>query len=92
MVARLEVVGAARSPGRALGEHLAVLADVHWHQLMVLPFFCFSGVTSSTRPTTSGPVMSPPCRASSSRPTLTRLAAISAPVASAGTSARLPQP
>ena len=47
------------------------------HQLIVLPFFCGSGVTSSTRPTTSGPAMSPPCSPSSSRPTWTRLAAMS---------------
>src|SRR5674476_1672408 len=52
-----------------------------WHQRIVLPFFCGSSTNSRTRPTTSGPVMSPPCRPSSSRPTRTRLAATSRPVA-----------
>src|SRR4051794_32290578 len=32
------------------------------HQLIVLPFFCGSGSMVSTRPTTSGPVMSEPAR------------------------------
>src|SRR4029077_11812491 len=36
------------------------------HQLMVLPFFCGSGSTVSTRPTTSGPLMSAPGRSSAS--------------------------
>src|SRR3954469_8396327 len=51
------------------------------HQRIVLPFFCGSSAKSRTRPTTSGPVMSPPWRSSSSRPTRTRLAATSAPPA-----------
>src|SRR3954451_3503114 len=51
------------------------------HQRIVLPFFCGSSAKSRTRATTSGPVMSPPWRSSSSRPTRTRLAATSAPPA-----------
>src|SRR6476469_8504834 len=49
------------------------------HQRIVLPFVCGSSSKDRTRPTTSGPVMSPPWRSSSSSPTRTRLAATSAP-------------
>src|SRR5699024_2203152 len=44
-------------------------------QLMVLPFFCGSPKSSSTRPTTSGPVTWAPKMPSSSRPTETSAAA-----------------
>src|SRR3954451_20015140 len=56
------------------------------HQRIVLPFFCGSGVKSSTRPTTRGPDRSPPWRSSSSRPTETSPAATSAPRAPGGRS------
>ncbi len=53
------------------------------HQLIVLPFFCGSLATVSTRPTTTGPLTSPPWVASSSRPTRTSDAATSSGVAPA---------
>src|SRR4051794_31380339 len=58
------------------------------HQLMVLPFFCGSGSTVSTRPTTSGPRMSAPARviASSLSPSAVRRWVRSSVVTSAGRS------
>src|SRR5699024_6631674 len=55
-------------------------------QLMVLPFFCGSLTSSSTRPTTSGPVTCAPNSASSSRPTRERSVATSSAEAVAGSS------
>src|SRR6478735_6021337 len=59
------------------------------HQLMVLPFFCGSGSMVSTRPMTSGPVMSWPGRSSDSslRPRAVSRWARSSVVTSAGRSA-----
>ena len=56
---------------------------------MVLPFFCGSGSIVSTRPITSGPVMSWPGRSSASslRPSAVSLAARSSAVTSAGRAA-----
>src|SRR4051794_13660122 len=53
---------------------------------MVLPFCCTCSSKASTRPTTSGPEMSPPWIASSSRPTDTKDSATAAPVVPGATS------
>src|SRR6478735_5379344 len=60
------------------------------HQLMVLPFFCGSGSMVSTRPITSGPVISRPglTIASSLRPVSVSRSVISSVVVPAGTSTR----
>ena len=58
------------------------------HQLMVLPFFCGSGSLVSTRPITSGPVISRPglSTASSLRPVRVSRSVISSVVVPGGTS------
>src|SRR3954464_8388963 len=57
------------------------------HQRIVLPFFCGSGVTSSTSPTTTGPETSPPWTVSSSKPTRTSASCSASGVACSGRSA-----
>src|SRR5690625_1871868 len=55
-----------------------------WHQLMVLPLDCGSGVFCRTLPTTMGPEMSGTWTSSSSSPTLTSSAMRSSGVPEAG--------